>query len=213
MKNDEWMKIEFEFREKWNFLHCLAAIDGKHKVIQTPPRSGSDYFNYKKNSVRFWLYLIQNMSSLWLYLIQNMSSLSLTLFRLGNKVMVMCIKTATWVMPLIKIYLMYLLHQMICSLIENIIHTFLWKIKYLKCLQIHKLIFWFTFFKIVNSSLSASISFSLLFFTFTLLFAATETLLFSELQGHSENVDDNDDDESGSTSVVLLLCYYVLLSL
>ena len=44
------MKMEFEFREKWNFLHCLAAIDGKHKVIQTPPRSGSDYFNYKKKT-------------------------------------------------------------------------------------------------------------------------------------------------------------------
>ena len=84
--------------------------------------------------------------------------------------------------------------------------------------DIIKLIFLFTFFEIVNSSLSASISFCLLFFTFTLLFAATETLLFSvvacsDLQRHSENVDDNDDDESGSTSVVLLLCYYVLLSL
>ena len=46
--NNEWMEIENEFREKWNFPHCLGAIDGKHIVIQAPPRSGSDYFNYKK---------------------------------------------------------------------------------------------------------------------------------------------------------------------
>ena len=46
--NKEWMEIENEFREKWNFSHCLGAIDGKHIVIQAPTRLGSDYFNYKK---------------------------------------------------------------------------------------------------------------------------------------------------------------------
>ena len=55
-----------------------------------------------------------------------MSSLSLILDRLGDKVTVVCIKAATWVMQLIKIYLMYLLHQMICHPTENIIHMFLW---------------------------------------------------------------------------------------
>ena len=62
------------------------------------------------------------------------------------------------------------------------------------------------------------------FFTFTLLFAATETLAFSvvvcpELLGHSKNVDgdddddddddDNDDDESRSNVcgvITILLC-------
>ena len=46
---NEWMQIENKFREKLNFPHCLGAIDGKHIVIQAPPRLGSDYLNYKKN--------------------------------------------------------------------------------------------------------------------------------------------------------------------
>ena len=57
---------------------------------------------------------------------QDMISLLLILVRLGDKMTVACIKTATWVMQLIKIYLMYLLHQMICHPTENIIHMFLW---------------------------------------------------------------------------------------
>ena len=31
--NNERMKLQNEFREKWNFLHCLGANDGKHIVI------------------------------------------------------------------------------------------------------------------------------------------------------------------------------------
>ena len=45
---DTWKKLASEFDYKWNFPHCLEAINGKHVVIQAPPRCGSEYFNYKK---------------------------------------------------------------------------------------------------------------------------------------------------------------------
>jgi len=44
---DEWLKIAHDFNEKWNFPHCLGAIDGKHIVIQCPINSGTEFFNYK----------------------------------------------------------------------------------------------------------------------------------------------------------------------
>ena len=45
---NEWKQIASEFERKWNFPHCIAAIDGKHIVMQAPFRSGSYFINYKK---------------------------------------------------------------------------------------------------------------------------------------------------------------------
>ena len=45
---EEWKNIACSFEEKWNFHHCLGALDGKHINMQAPARSGSLFFNYKK---------------------------------------------------------------------------------------------------------------------------------------------------------------------
>ncbi|XP_030760310.1 uncharacterized protein LOC115885504 [Sitophilus oryzae] len=42
---DIWKASESVFREKWNFLHCVAATDGKHVRIKA---QGSQFLNYKK---------------------------------------------------------------------------------------------------------------------------------------------------------------------
>ncbi|KAL2092781.1 hypothetical protein ACEWY4_012579 [Coilia grayii] len=44
---EEWRKVASGFEEKWQFPHCLGAIDGKHIRIQPPANSGSTYYNYK----------------------------------------------------------------------------------------------------------------------------------------------------------------------
>ncbi|XP_060860280.1 uncharacterized protein LOC132937465 [Metopolophium dirhodum] len=44
---DEWKEISRKFETKWNFPHCLGAVDGKHVSIACPPKSSSFYYNYK----------------------------------------------------------------------------------------------------------------------------------------------------------------------
>ncbi|XP_018400694.1 PREDICTED: putative nuclease HARBI1 [Cyphomyrmex costatus] len=47
INKENWIKIASDFVKKWNFSHCIGAIDRKHIQIQAPPHSGSTFFNYK----------------------------------------------------------------------------------------------------------------------------------------------------------------------
>ena len=44
-----WERSEATFRERWNFPNCVAALDGKHVVLQAPANTGSEYYNYKRS--------------------------------------------------------------------------------------------------------------------------------------------------------------------
>lgn len=44
---EDWLRIAGDFNQKWNFPHCLGAMDGKHIVIEAPKNSGTEYYNYK----------------------------------------------------------------------------------------------------------------------------------------------------------------------
>lgn len=44
---EKWEECAKLFHERWNFPHCIGAMDGKHIDIVPPADSGSFYYNYK----------------------------------------------------------------------------------------------------------------------------------------------------------------------
>jgi hypothetical protein len=45
---EEWLQVARIFEDKWQFPHCIGAVDGRHCSLQAPAYSGSEYFNYKQ---------------------------------------------------------------------------------------------------------------------------------------------------------------------
>ena len=44
---NHWRQIVSGFWNRWDFPNCIGALDGKHVILQAPPKSGSLFFNYK----------------------------------------------------------------------------------------------------------------------------------------------------------------------
>ena len=81
---NDWMKIAREFEVRWNFPHCLGAIDGKYIVMQAPEKSGSLFFlTTKSNLVSYYLlYVTPIIYSQWLMSVKQ-----------GDKVMLVFLLT------------------------------------------------------------------------------------------------------------------------
>ena len=42
-----WRDLADQWYQRWNFPHTVGAIDGKHVACKAPPKSGSEFYNYK----------------------------------------------------------------------------------------------------------------------------------------------------------------------
>ncbi|XP_055644630.1 uncharacterized protein LOC129780405 [Toxorhynchites rutilus septentrionalis] len=57
-REETWWKISEEFETRWNFPHCIGALDGKHCMVQAFANSGSEYFNHKRHHSLILLALV-----------------------------------------------------------------------------------------------------------------------------------------------------------
>ena len=63
---EEWLAIEKGFQQRWNFPHCVGALDGKHVVIQSCGQ-GSVFYNYKgTNSIILMVLAGPNYEVIWI---------------------------------------------------------------------------------------------------------------------------------------------------
>ncbi len=67
----EWRDVAKGFQERWQFPHCLGAIDGKHITILPPGNSGSTFRNYK---FRFSVLLMAVADSQYRFLYANVGT-------------------------------------------------------------------------------------------------------------------------------------------
>ena len=44
-----WKNSAAKYKELWNFLNCVGALDGNHITIQCPVNGGSEFYNYKRS--------------------------------------------------------------------------------------------------------------------------------------------------------------------
>ena len=93
-EEEKWLTVAAEFNGKWNFPHCLGAINGKHVFIQAPARSGSNFFTYKKC---FSIVLLAVCNA-------NYGFTLVELVRQGGIVKVTYTAVVIWVRQLTKIY-------------------------------------------------------------------------------------------------------------
>ncbi len=63
---DEWKAVATQFSEKWQFHHCLGALDGKHIALHCPSGRGSLFYNYKGfHSIILMALVDANYKFLW----------------------------------------------------------------------------------------------------------------------------------------------------
>ncbi|KAJ8914039.1 hypothetical protein NQ315_017558 [Exocentrus adspersus] len=62
---EDWLSIATRFENRWNFPHCLGALDGKHVNIQTPAHADLYFLIIIKKNSRHVIANIQGGCKVW----------------------------------------------------------------------------------------------------------------------------------------------------